>query len=389
MHDGGVRLLFTFVGGGGHAEPLVPVAAAAEAAGHEVAFAGRPAVVAMLATRGFKVFPDEGDPVGPPAEVVPLVEFDLERENRVLREGFAWGHARRRANVVLELCAQWQPDAIVCDEVDFGAMIAAERAGLPHATVLVVAAGSLVQPAVVAAPLDLVRREHGLPRDPELRMLSRHLVVSPMPPGLRDPAFPLPDTAHSIRPGTLEPNEAPEWLDDLADRPTVYFTLGTIFDMESGDLIARVLAGLGELPVNVVATFGRGIDPGSAPANVRIEAHVPHAALLPRCDAVVSHAGSGTVIDTLAAGLPSVLLPIGADQPANAERCEALGAGIVLDPLSATPAEIGAAVWAVLEEPSYRAAAERVRADALALPDARHAVTLIERLVSGGSGGGA
>jgi hypothetical protein len=51
-------------------------------------------------------------------------EFDLERENRVLREGFACSHARRRAKVVLELCAQWRTDAIVCDEVDFGAMIA-------------------------------------------------------------------------------------------------------------------------------------------------------------------------------------------------------------------------------------------------------------------------
>jgi len=384
-----VRVLFTFVGGGGHAEPLVPVAAAAEAAGHEVAFAGRPAVVSRLAARGFRVFPDERDPVGPPAEVMPLVGFDLERENRVLREGFAWGHARRRANVVLELCAQWQPDAIVCDEVDFGAMIAAERAGVPHATVLVIAAGPLVQPAVVAAPLDLVRREHGLPPDPELRMLRRHLVLSPMPASLRDPAFALPETAHSIRPGTLEPRAAPEWLDHLPDRPTVYFTLGTIFDMESGDLIARVLAGLAELPVNVVATFGRGVDPGPAPANVRIEAHVPHAALLPRCDAVISHAGSGTVIDALAAGLPSVLMPIGADQPANAARCEALGAGVVLDPLSAQPGEMGAAVRAVLEQPSYREAARRVRAEALALPDARHAVTLLERLVSAGSGGGA
>lgn len=385
-----MRVLFTFAGGAGHAEPLVPIARAALAAGHDVAFAGRPWVVARLVARGFAGFPDTGDPVEEPTAVTPLVEFDAAREDRLLRRGFAWFHARRRATVIIELCERWTPDVIVCDDVDFGAMVAAERSGVPHANVLVIAAGALVRPAVVAGPLNLVRAEHGLPPDPDVRMASRDLVLSPMPPSLRDPAFPLPATAHSIRPGSLAAgDEAPEWLEQLPDRPTVYFTLGTVFDMESGDLIERALAGLQELPVNVVATFGERIDPGPQPPNVRIERHVPHAALFPRCDAVVSHGGSGTVIDALAAGLPQVVLPMGADQPPNAARVEVLGAGVVLDPLRATPAAIGAAVRTVLEQPSYRAAAERIRSETLALPDAAHAVGLLERLVSAGSGAGA
>ncbi len=242
----------------------------------------------------------------------------------------------------------------------------------------------------MAAPLDLVRAEHGLPPDPELRMPSRHLVLSPMPPSLRDPAFPLPEKAHSIRPGSLVPGDGvPEWLERLPDRPTVYFTLGTVFDMESGDLLARALAGLRELPANVVVTVGDRVDLAPQPDNVRIEAHVPHSVLFPRCDLVVSHGGSGTMVDALAAGVPQVVLPIGADQPLNAARCEALGAAVVVKPLRATPAEIGAAARAALEQPSYRAAAERVRREVLALPDAGHAVALLERLVSGGSGAGA
>jgi UDP:flavonoid glycosyltransferase YjiC (YdhE family) len=385
-----VRVLFTFAGGAGHAEPLVPIARAARAAGHDVALAGRPWVVARLVARGFAGFPDTGDPVEEPTAITPLVEFDAAREDRLLRQGFAWFHARRRATVILELCERWTPDVIVCDDVDFGAMVAAERSGVPHANVLVIAAGALVRPAVVAAPLNLVRAEHGLPADPDVRMASRDLVLSPMPPSLRDPAFPLPATAHSIRPGSLAAGgETPEWLEQLPGRPTVYFTLGTVFDMESGDLIERALAGLRELPVNVVATFGERIDPGPQPPNVRIERHVPHAALFPRCDAVVSHGGSGTVIDALAAGLPQVVLPMGADQPPNAARVEALGAGVVLDPLRATPAAIGAAVRTVLEQASYRAAAERIRSETLALPDASYAVGLLERLVSAGSGAGA
>jgi len=37
-----MRMLFAFAGGSGHLEPLVPIARAAKAAGHSVAFAGRP-----------------------------------------------------------------------------------------------------------------------------------------------------------------------------------------------------------------------------------------------------------------------------------------------------------------------------------------------------------
>jgi UDP:flavonoid glycosyltransferase YjiC (YdhE family) len=388
VHDGRVRMLFTFAGGAGHAEPLVPIARAGVAAGHEVAFAGRPWVVARLAERGFAGFPDTGDPVGEPTAITPLVPFDAAREERLLREGFAWFHARRRATVILELCARWAPDVIVCDDVDFGAMVAAERARVPHATVLVIAGGVLARPAVVAAPLNLVRAEHGLPPDPEVRMASRHLVLSPMPRSLRDPASPLPDTAHSIRPGSLEPVPAPAWLDVLPSGPVVYFTLGTVFNMESGDLVGRVLSGIRNLSVTVVATLGKHVDPGPQPPNVRIETHVPHAALLPRCDAVVSHGGSGTLIDALAAGLPQVVLPMGADQPLNAARVEALGAGVVLDPLRATAVEIGAAVRTVLDKPGYRAAAERVRRETLALPDAGHAVALLERLSAGSGAGG-
>jgi UDP:flavonoid glycosyltransferase YjiC (YdhE family) len=81
-------------------------------------------------------------------------------------------------------------------------------------------------------------------------------------------------------------------------RPLVYVTLGTIFNTESGDLLARILAGARELPVDVVATVGRSLDPaelGPQPANVRVERFAPQAELLPRCAVAVTHAGSGSV----------------------------------------------------------------------------------------------
>jgi UDP:flavonoid glycosyltransferase YjiC (YdhE family) len=81
----------------------------------------------------------------------------------------------------------------------------------------------------------------------------------------------------------------------------------------------------------------------------------------------------------LAHGLPSVLLPVGADQPHTAHVLADLGAGIVLDPLAATSGDIAAAVRRLLDDPAYALAAGRVREAYLALPSAADAVGLLER----------
>lgn len=384
-----MRILFTFVGAGsGHVDPLIPIARAAEAAGHTVAFTGSPAMVPTVKREGLTVFPTGPAEDALAAKRIPLRELSAEREDNVLREYFAGNAARARALGILALCDDWQPDLIVCDEVDFGSMVAAERRGLPYASVLVIAAGSFVRHALLAEPLHALRAEHGLAADPDLAMLSRYLVLSPFPPSYRDPAHPLPATAHTIRRVTLDHqrNEsAPPWLAHLAGAPTVYFTLGTVFNLESGDLFARVLTGLRDLPINVVVTVGREIDPeelGPQPANVHVERYVSQSLVLPHCDLVVSHGGSGSVIGALAHGLPLVVVPMGADQPLNAARCEALGVGRVLDAVAATPETAHDAVAAVLADPTYRRAAERMRDEIAALPGPDHAVTLLERLAS-------
>ena len=69
----GRRILFTFAGGNGHAEPLVPLAAAARDAGHAVLFAGRPSVVEELGARGFGVIPDPASAVRVPAGIQALM----------------------------------------------------------------------------------------------------------------------------------------------------------------------------------------------------------------------------------------------------------------------------------------------------------------------------
>lgn len=381
-----MRIFFTFAGGRGHFEPLIPVARAAAEAGHSVIFGCGPSLVSMVEAANFSVLVMDTGPSSPRVRI-PLRPVDPDREDRDLRDRFARRAARSRVPHVIALLAEWQPDVLVCDETDFGAMVAAERLGLLYATVLVIAAGSFVRPEVVGAALGELRAEHGLPPDPELDMLSRYLVLSPFPRSFRDPAYPLPATAHGFRP-TLRAAPAqgskPSWSLVLPGAPTVYFTLGSVFNLESGDLFARALAGLRGLSVNLVVTVGHDIDPaefGPQPDHVLIERYIPQSSVLPHCDLVVSHAGSGSVIGALAHGLPSVLIPLGADQPLNANRCVELGVAKLLDAVELTPQDVRDSVSEVLDDHGYRRNAERVRDEIAALPEPARAVALLEQLV--------
>jgi UDP:flavonoid glycosyltransferase YjiC (YdhE family) len=386
-----MRVLFTFAGGSGHFQPLVPIAHAAVQRGHEVAFACQSGMLASVRAESFTAFDSGGNTLLQASSRAALAELDADREDRAIRNTFAGRVARERATALLDLCRNWQPDLIVRDELDFGSALAAERLGLPHANVLVIAAGALVRNALIAEPLNALRAELDLDPDPDLRMLSRDLVLCPFPMSFRDPAFPLPPTAMSLRPsaadaiahGTLM--HASSQAGVPSQPPTIYFTLGTIFNLESGDLFERVLEGLAQLRVSVVATVGRDLDPdqfGRLPPHIRVERYIPQSELLPRCSLVVSHAGSGSVMGALAHGLPQVLLPMGADQPHNAARCEQLGVARVLDALHATPAQIRDAASAVLAEPAYRAAAQRLQQEIYALPTAAKTIPTLERLAT-------
>ena len=301
---------------------------------------------------------------------------DLDREFEVIGTYFAGRLAIRQAERVREIIDKWQPDLLVCDDMDFGAMIAAEHAGVARIVVNVIASGALTRIEHVQHPLAKLREIYGLPDDPNLMQLARDLVIAPGPSSFRDPNFPLPPDAISVRSETGPArtdvdHPAVMWLAGGYEAHRVYVTLGTIFNTESGDLFVRVLQGLRDLPVRVLATVGQAIDPASIPVaadNIRIEHFVPQAAVLEHCDLVVNHAGSGSVLGALANGVPLITLPMGADQELNAERLTQLGAGITLDPITVSSADICEATNAALVSHDLRAAAERLQRENRELP---------------------
>ena len=144
--------------------------------------------------------------------------------------------------------------------------------------------------------------------------------------------------------------------------PMVLVAMSSIFQDQLG-VLRRAGQALGALPVRGLITTGRAIDPAEvhAPGNVLVVQTAPHAEVLNQAGVVITHAGHGTVLKSLAAGVPLVCVPQGRDQKDNAARVVRLGAGVRVGK-RASAAVIAAAVSEVLNHDHYRRAAVRFAA---------------------------
>jgi UDP:flavonoid glycosyltransferase YjiC (YdhE family) len=138
------------------------------------------------------------------------------------------------------------------------------------------------------------------------------------------------------------------------DAPLVLVAPSTSQDPEHR-LVRAALEGLADEPVRVLATTNRR-EPGEplrVPANARLVDWVSYARTMPRCDAVVCHAGHGTLVRALASGVPVVACPHAGDMAENAARIRWAGAGVSLPRRFTTPRGVRLAVRRLLAEPGY------------------------------------
>jgi UDP:flavonoid glycosyltransferase YjiC (YdhE family) len=378
-----VRVLFTTHPLPSHFQPLVPLARVLREAGHAVAFATGgelgPSVVAL----GFEFLA-----AGPDWREDPELEALREAMRQQLgpgalafglREIFARWAGTRMLPDVEAVVERWRPDLVVAEVSEFSGIVVAERRGLPACLVTF----GVDMPAAVA------KAAAGLPPDPDLTRAERLLKLCFAPPSYQPPALPLSPQTHVLRPEPFEgatDAALPAWFAALPRRPTVYATLGTVFADTPG-VFEAIVDGLAGEPLNVVVTVSRDVDPerlrGRAP-NLHVEQFIPHLELLPRCDAVVAHAGYGTVMGCLAAGVPMVLVPLGADQFLHADRLTALGAARTLALEALTPDAVRRAVRGILGEPAPRAAARRLRDEIASAPGTQRALALLDEFVRTG-----
>ena len=112
-----------------------------------------------------------------------------------------------------------------------------------------------------------------------------------------------------------------------------------------------------------------------------------HGDVLGHATAVACHGGSGTTFGALSAGVPLVVVPLFADQPVNARCVAAAGAGVVVEPGPGTAvadrigpqatSQLRAAIEAVLDDPSYRQAAQRIAGEMRQMPTIDEVLTAL------------
>ncbi|MDB5376705.1 MAG: glycosyltransferase [Rubritepida sp.] len=163
----------------------------------------------------------------------------------------------------------------------------------------------------------------------------------------------------------LEDVTVPPWMLPWPpgdSRPLVVVGLSTLAQGQE-NLMRRCIEAVGTLnEVRALVTLGPSLDAarfGTPPANVRLERFAPHSTVLPLAAAMVTQCGLGTVAKALAHGVPLVCVPLLGDQPENAARVAARGAGLRLPP-DATTGRIAEAIRRVLTEPGFRANAARL-----------------------------
>jgi UDP:flavonoid glycosyltransferase YjiC (YdhE family) len=159
-------------------------------------------------------------------------------------------------------------------------------------------------------------------------------------------------------------------LGDLPYERTVHVTLGTVVNSTAG-LLETIVSGARALEVNVVVTVGPDRDPaglGPQPRSVIVERYLPYSLLLPRCDAVISHAGAGTLLASLDNGLPSVLVPVGPEQVLNAIAATRAGVASLLVPGGLTEETVRGELGRVLGAAGFTERARAVQAEISAMP---------------------
>jgi UDP:flavonoid glycosyltransferase YjiC (YdhE family) len=384
-----MRVLISSTRGAGHLQPLLPYAHALQAQGHEVQIAGPADIAETLRAAGLAhaPFAHPGDATLAPIWARFRGASPDETLALAIREIFAGLNSKAALPKLMETIDAWRPDLIVRDSVEFASAIAAERAGVPHARVAVhMVSFEEIIPALAADPLDELRRDAGLPPS-GAGFLSAEPVFSAFPASLDDASPEGGQPPLRVRMIEEAPRAAPAtWALPGDERPLVYITFGTVVGTSPAlrGVYRTALEAIASLPVRALLTTGGGMEEGTLgaiPANVHVEEWVPQREVLARAATVVCHGGSGTVRGTMAAGVPMVVVPQGADQPHNARRIAAVGAGLAVP--GADAASLSAAVGRVLADADFGRAARRIADEIAVMPPIETAVAAMVAMASG------
>ncbi len=336
-----MRVLVATTGGEGHFQPLVPLARACLARGHDVHVIGPESLSSTLVASGFAVTVGPAPPPENAAElwgrVATMTRADAGEV--VEREWFATQCANALLPAVAHVVSAWNPSVVIRDTCEYASAIVASRNGIPRIQVGISTAR--IEAGVLTT---LVRPD----LDQHVADLSDELFLDPyltrFPASLDPSSYP-----RTVRYRVPAPSNEPVsdfWHGSTA--PLVYLTFGTVAlrDPSARDVFRETLRSLAARDCRVLATTNGQVDCDDiarSHANVHVERWYPHDRVLAQCALVVSHGGSGTTYAALAAGVAQVIIPLFADQGTNGALIAHAGAGIVVGDGSRSAPENAAA----------------------------------------------
>ncbi len=399
-----LRILLGAFGDPGHAFPMIALGRALRGRGHEVTLQTWERWRGAIEGEGLRFAP------APEYSAFPV---PLERDGRPLHPLDFYEAIVYATRDTLALLEELRPDVVVHDILTLAPSLCAELLGIPRATLVphvfpesapgfpIYSFGALLPRTPLGrafwnrahlpvqrglengrAALNRTRAAVGLP--PQDRMhggTSDELALIATFPQLEYPRA-WPAHAHVVGPLMWEP-PAEEVALPPGEDPLVLIAPSTSQDPDHR-LLHAALRGLADAPVRVLATYNRRLPsrPLPVPANARVVEWVSYARTMPQCDAVVCHAGHGTVVRALSCGVPLVACPIAGDMNENAARLAWAGAGVRVPRRFISPRPLRGAVERALHERSIRAKASELAAWNSTHDSGAQASSLIERLTS-------
>jgi UDP:flavonoid glycosyltransferase YjiC (YdhE family) len=375
--DGQLRLLVAAFGDPGHAFPAIALAFELARRSHEVLVETwerwREPVEAeglgFTAAQEYTVYPPPG-PDTPDGQT-----------------------AAAAARALSRLMEEFEPDLVVSDILTLAPTLAAEVAGVPHAS-LIPHVYPVQQPGMPMYSLGLRPPRTAFGRlawratDPLLAMGLRRGRDELNETRSRLGLAPIDRFHGGISEllaivGTFPQLEYPrEWPAHVRVTGPLFFELpGDLVAMPEGDgplvlvapstsqdpeceLLRVALEGLADEPVRVLATTNRHRpdQPIEVPSNAVLVDWVLYSQAMRAADVVICHGGHGTVARSLAAGTPLLVCPSVGDMGENAARVAWSGSGLSVPRRLLSPRSVSLATRRLLGEARFAARAREIAA---------------------------
>ncbi len=427
-----LRFVLAFQPGRGHWARMSGIAAVLRQRGHEISLATSASFRNQVDECGSRFIPigprwrEDELATSPARERSSLVEA-LRRHSSTIASYFYGGAPKAAADLQRALRAD-RPDLLVGDYTMLAAAPTAEALGIPWATIFGLSISfslegwppfgselpytraparrrdyARIEKEILAenrklyAPVRRLWRQAGLDVADPWRAYADpvHLGIVG---SIRECEFPHADdlkNIHYVGPlldaaadaGEID-RETAAFIDASREFPLVHVTLGTTYG--GADILRRIVDALRRRPIRLLVACGladvdalrRHLD---SPGRMLFRRSFPHARIMDKLDALICHGGANTLMKALHHGVPTLNIPLGAEQRSNAARFEYSGLGKMILPTQLSPAAIRGAVKALLD-PRGRCArtARRLAAQARRAGGARRAALLLEKTAQRG-----